>query len=180
MSTRFQPLQGIADAKTAQAFDQVSRALDSTISQPTFAARVDAIVNVNAGAVVRLSPRAAGQTAVLPTSDASNAGRDVVLLVSGLGTLTVTAATGLVNGANSRTYAAGFFTVVLTSDGAGNWLTDGFATSSVPGAAIGALTGEVTKPAGSAVLTVVRSTDFQASPWTERHAHGGLDPTAIL
>lgn len=42
----------------------------------------------------------------------------------------------------------------------------GATPATVPGAAVGALTGEVTKPAGSAVTTITRSTDFT---WTGKH-----------
>lgn len=158
---RYQPPTAAKDPSGQ--FAELSRVLEA----PALAFRPEtaAVVSVAPGEIKRLSPRAAGQTVVLQAAAASNAGQPVALFVSGLGALTVTAVTGTINGNSALTFAAGTYSLEVVSDGM-QWLTPGTAAGSITGAMLGALTGEVTKPSGSAVQTVTRSTDFQASPWT--------------
>lgn len=148
---RFQPNSGVTDTATVQAFDQVSRVLDSTSRVPAFGALTAAIVQVSAGEFKRLAPRSAGQTVVLPEASAINAGLSVFLLVSGLGTLTVKPVSGTVNGSASATFAAGSYGVELTSDGEGRWLTRTVPDGSVTTAKLAASAVSTTKIAGGAV-----------------------------
>lgn len=157
---RFQPSSAVTDQATAQAFDQVSRVLDSTARVPAFGALTASVVQVSAGEFRRLAPRAGGQTVVLPEATALNAGQSVFLLVNGLGTLTVKAVAGTINGATSAAFAAGAFAVELVSDGEGRWLTRTVPDSSITTAKLA--TGAVTtaKIANSAVTPVKLAAGF--------------------
>lgn len=177
-------------------FASVSRVLD-TLSPPTnFAPSLAAIVQVSAGETRRLAPRAAGQNVVIPTADETNYGARIVLLIDGtLGACRVRPVSGTINGASAFTLSAGFVSSVeLQSGGDGRWYaqrTNGAPFSAGAGLSESggvlavngstsitiasdevrraALTGEVTAGANDNATTVVRSTDFQASPWTGLH-----------
>lgn len=152
MTDRFQPPLGVQDQRAQQALSDVSRVLDA---QPRlrFAPEIATAVSCAPGEIKRLSPRSGGQTAVLQAPSASNAGQSVALFVSGPGALTVAPVSGTINGASQLVFAAGSYSLEIFSDGE-RWLTPGLATGSVSGAMIGAFTGDVTKPSGSAVQTI--------------------------
>jgi hypothetical protein len=150
---RFQPNSGVTDSATVQAFDQVSRVLDSTARVPAFGFLTAAVVQVSAGEFKRLAPRSGGQTVVLPEASAINAGLSVFLLVNGLGTLTVKPVSGTVNGSASAAFAAGAYAVELTSDGEGRWLTRTVPDSSITTAKLAALSVTSAKLAADAVTT---------------------------
>jgi hypothetical protein len=150
---RFQPNSGVTDTATVQAFDQVSRVLDSTARVPAFGALTAAVVQVSEGEFKRLAPRAAGQTVVLPEAAALNAGLSVFLLVNGLGTLTIKPVSGTVNGAASALFAAGAYAVELTSDGDGRWLTRTVPDGSISTAKLAALSVTTAKIDNLAVTT---------------------------
>jgi hypothetical protein len=150
---RFQPNSGVTDSATVQAFDQVSRVLDSTARVPAFGFLTAAVVQVSAGEFKRLAPRSGGQTVVLPEASAINAGLSVFLLVNGLGTLTVKPVSGTVNGSASAAFAAGAYAVELTSDGEGRWLTRTVPDGSVTTAKLAALSVTSAKLAADAVTT---------------------------
>ncbi len=152
MTERFQPPLGVQDQRAQQALSDVSRVLDA---QPRlrFAPEIATAVSCAPGEIKRLSPRSGGQTAVLQAPSASNAGQSVALFVSGPGALTVAPVSGTINGASQLVFAAGSYSLEIFSDGE-RWLTPGLSTGSVSGAMIGAFTGDVTKPSGSAVQTI--------------------------
>jgi hypothetical protein len=120
---------------------------------PTFAEAIDATVNVRAGEFRRLAPRSGGMTVVLPEAVAGNAGQSVFLTVNGLGTLTVLPVIGTINGASSVAFAAGSYSLEITSDGSGRWLTPGLADGAVTTAKLAASAVTTAKIADGAVTT---------------------------
>lgn len=150
---RFQPPFALKDQAAAQAFSLVSRSIDSVLRVPTFAEAIDATVNVRAGEFRRLAPRSGGMTVVLPEAVAGNAGQSVFLTVNGLGTLTVLPVVGTINGASSIAFAAGAYSLEITSDGSGRWLTPGLVDGAVTTAKLAAGAVTTAKIADSAVTT---------------------------
>lgn len=183
---RFQPPFALKDQAAAQAFSHVSRSIDSVLRVPTFAEAIDATVNVRAGEFRRLAPRSGGMTVVLPEAVAGNAGQSVFLTVNGLGTLTVLPVVGTINGASSIAFAAGSYSIEITSDGSGRWLTPGLvdgavtavkladgavtnakaadmAAATLKGRALGAGTGDPTDLTGAQVADIIET---EAFTWT--------------
>src|SRR5688572_15104434 len=124
--TRFIPGRA-ADRAQAQANDRFANALDRVDTSRKFALETAPTLNVAAGELRRLAPRADGQEVVVPEAAAANFGQSITLFVQGsAGSVRIRPSAGTINGAAAvEVPAAGISLLVLVSDGAGGWACEG-------------------------------------------------------
>ncbi len=108
-----------------KALSDLSKAVDSNVALPAFAAELGAKVQVEAGDFRHLAPRATGMEVTIPAAEGKNFGKRIVLFINGaLGSCRVRPITGTINGATSFTLAAGYVTYLeMVSNGKGGWAT---------------------------------------------------------
>lgn len=146
---------------------------------------------------VRYAPGTGGATLMLPTPRPENKGSRVTLLLENvtLGSLTIQCVGGLVNRLTSETISSAC-RVDYVCDGLAGWVSE-IALSILAGAGLSyaagalavngstsitvtsdevrraALAGEATAAANANAVTVTRSTDYNATPWTGNHKFSG-------
>lgn len=123
MANRFSPGKG---GRQAQTNDRIANAVDALSPAAAYSVQTDANIVAAAGGVICCSPRATGQSLVIPEASGLNFNQTIVVMVqAALGPLRIRAAKGLINGAVAFTLAAGYTTlIILRSNGTTGWVTE--------------------------------------------------------